>query len=152
MTAKQIKELQKRNAILEEENLILKKAIAIFTPHSNNDWMLFIPCGFSITSISPAVSFASTAAPITSIFTTLRLHAHWKTRKFVPQFWNYMRNLKNGSARIKSGSGFRLNMAYPSAPAECTVWWNPCSSPKCHPSSQKRFFLQIPLILTAPIT
>ena len=32
MTAKQIKELQKRNAILEEENLILKKAIAIFTP------------------------------------------------------------------------------------------------------------------------
>lgn len=37
MTAKQIKELQKRNAILEEENLILKKAIAIFTPHSNKD-------------------------------------------------------------------------------------------------------------------
>ena len=37
MTDKQIKELQKRNAILEEENLILKKAIAIFTPHSNND-------------------------------------------------------------------------------------------------------------------
>ena len=36
MTAKQIKELQKRNALLEEENLILKKAIAIFTPHSGN--------------------------------------------------------------------------------------------------------------------
>ncbi|MBR1487189.1 MAG: transposase [Synergistaceae bacterium] len=36
MTAKQIKELQKRNALLEEENLILKKAIAIFTPHSSN--------------------------------------------------------------------------------------------------------------------
>jgi len=36
MTAKQIKELQKRNAMLEEENLILKKAIAIFTPHSSN--------------------------------------------------------------------------------------------------------------------
>ena len=36
MTAKQIKELQKRNALLDEENLILKKAIAIFTPHSNN--------------------------------------------------------------------------------------------------------------------
>ena len=36
MTAKQIKELQKRNALLEEENLILKKAIAIFTHHSNN--------------------------------------------------------------------------------------------------------------------
>ena len=33
MTAKQIKELQKRNALLEEENLILKKALAIFTPH-----------------------------------------------------------------------------------------------------------------------
>ena len=37
ITAKQIKELQKRNAQLEEETLILKKAIAIFTPHSDND-------------------------------------------------------------------------------------------------------------------
>ena len=37
LTAKQVKELQKRNAQLEEENLILKKAIAIFTPHSDND-------------------------------------------------------------------------------------------------------------------
>jgi len=37
LTAKQIKELQKRNAMLEEENLILKKAIAIFTPASKRD-------------------------------------------------------------------------------------------------------------------
>ena len=37
LTAKQVKELQKRNAQLEEELLILKKAIAIFTPHSYND-------------------------------------------------------------------------------------------------------------------
>ena len=37
LTAKQVKELQKRNAQLEEENLILKKAIAIFTPHSAKD-------------------------------------------------------------------------------------------------------------------
>jgi len=37
VTAHQIKELQKRNAMLEEENLILKKAIAIFTPHSTKD-------------------------------------------------------------------------------------------------------------------
>jgi len=37
LTAKQIKELQKRNALLEEENLILKKAIAIFTPASKRD-------------------------------------------------------------------------------------------------------------------
>ena len=37
ISAKQIKELQKRNAQLEEENLILKKAIAIFTPHSTKD-------------------------------------------------------------------------------------------------------------------
>ena len=37
LTAKQVKELQKRNAQLEEELLILKKAIAIFPPHSNND-------------------------------------------------------------------------------------------------------------------
>ena len=37
LTAKQVKDLQKRNAQLEKELLILKKAIAIFTPHSNND-------------------------------------------------------------------------------------------------------------------
>lgn len=37
VTAEQIKALQKRNAQLEEENLILKKAIAIFTPHSGKD-------------------------------------------------------------------------------------------------------------------
>ena len=37
ITAKQVKDLQKRLAKLEEENQILKKAIAIFTPHSNND-------------------------------------------------------------------------------------------------------------------
>ena len=37
MTAKQVKELQKPLAQLEEENLILKKAIVIFTPHSDND-------------------------------------------------------------------------------------------------------------------
>lgn len=37
LTAKQVKELQKHNAQLEEELIILKKAIAIFTPHSNND-------------------------------------------------------------------------------------------------------------------
>lgn len=37
MTSRQIRELQKRNASLEEENLILKKAVAIFTPHSDRD-------------------------------------------------------------------------------------------------------------------
>ena len=35
LSAQQIKALQKKNAELEEENLILKKAIAIFTPHSD---------------------------------------------------------------------------------------------------------------------
>lgn len=37
ISASQIKELQKRNAQLEEENIILKKAIAIFTPNSRTD-------------------------------------------------------------------------------------------------------------------
>ena len=37
LTAKQVKDMQKRMAQLEEENLILKKAIAIFTQHSKND-------------------------------------------------------------------------------------------------------------------
>ena len=37
MTAKQIKELQKRNAQLKEENIILKKALAIMTPRSEKE-------------------------------------------------------------------------------------------------------------------
>ena len=37
LTARQIKELQRRNAQLEEEKLILKNAIAIFTPRSGKD-------------------------------------------------------------------------------------------------------------------
>lgn len=37
LTAKQVRQLQRRNAQLEEELMILKKAIAIFTPHSSND-------------------------------------------------------------------------------------------------------------------
>ena len=37
MTAKQIKELQKRNAQLEEENIILKIALAIMTPRSGKE-------------------------------------------------------------------------------------------------------------------
>lgn len=37
LTAKQIEQLRRRNAELEEENLILKKAIAILNPHSSRD-------------------------------------------------------------------------------------------------------------------
>jgi len=37
MTMKQIQDLQRRNAQLEEENQILKKAIAIFTPRSGRE-------------------------------------------------------------------------------------------------------------------
>ena len=37
LTAKQVRELQKRNAQLEGELLILKNAIAIFTPHPHTD-------------------------------------------------------------------------------------------------------------------
>ena len=37
LTAKQVQDLKKRMLQLEEENMILKKAIAIFTPHSSND-------------------------------------------------------------------------------------------------------------------
>ena len=50
LTAKQVKELQKRMAQLEEENQILKKAIAIFTPpvcqaHDKKIYNFF--CSFS---------------------------------------------------------------------------------------------------------
>jgi len=35
MTAAQVRQLQKEKFALQEENEILKKALAIFTPHSN---------------------------------------------------------------------------------------------------------------------
>ena len=37
LTARQIEHLRKRNAALEEENIILKKAAAIFMQHSRKD-------------------------------------------------------------------------------------------------------------------
>lgn len=37
LTVQQIKQLQKRNAKLEEENLILQKAIAIFAPQTKSE-------------------------------------------------------------------------------------------------------------------
>ena len=73
LTAKQVKQLQMRNAQLEEENLILKKAIAIFTPHSHNDWMLYISFVSNIASKPSAGSFRSTEALITNI-SLLNLH------------------------------------------------------------------------------
>lgn len=56
LTARQVKDLQKRMAQLEEENQILKKAIAIFMPHSNNDQMLFTSCNIN-TLLKPFVEF-----------------------------------------------------------------------------------------------
>ncbi len=47
LTAKQVKEMQKRMAQLEEENQILKKAIAIFTPHPSNDQKPSINCAIN---------------------------------------------------------------------------------------------------------
>lgn len=50
LTANQIKELQKRHAFLEEQNLILKKTIAIFSPDSAKDETLYTFCALNIPS------------------------------------------------------------------------------------------------------
>ena len=75
LTAKQVKELQKRNAQLEEELLILKKAIAIFTPHSNNDQKLFISYASNMTSKFFVKFQVSTEALITNIIIQNQLTA-----------------------------------------------------------------------------
>lgn len=67
LTAKQVKELQKRNAQLEGEKPILKKAIAIFTPHSGNGQMRYISFASSMTPEPFAGCSMSIEAPITSI-------------------------------------------------------------------------------------
>ena len=66
LTAKQIKELQKRNAQLEEENLILKKAIAIFTPHSSKEYRPFKGWRANTKSLYCVGCCGSIAAPTTS--------------------------------------------------------------------------------------
>lgn len=78
LTAKQVKELQKRNTQLEKENLILKKAIAIFTPHSNKDQMPSISC-ISNTALKRSAAFSgSTEALITNISRLNPAHASGK--------------------------------------------------------------------------
>ena len=73
LTAKQVKELQKRNTQLAEENLILKKAIAIFTPHSNKDQTLSTSSAFSTALKLSAMFSRLTEALITSISLLNRL-------------------------------------------------------------------------------
>ena len=81
LTAKQVKELQKRMTQLEEENLILKKAIAIFTSHSNNDQKLFISCTSNMTSKFSVKYQASTEALITNIIILNQSFESMKTNK-----------------------------------------------------------------------
>ena len=96
LSAQQIKALQKRNAELEEENLILKKAIAIFTPHSDRDGRPLRPCPASIPSPSSAGYSGSTAAPTTSI---CGISPHVGSRRMWRSgsgFWKFTPNPTNG--------------------------------------------------------
>ena len=101
MTAKQIKDLQRRNAQLEEENLILKKAIAIFTLHSNNDEMTSISCASNMTSKPYAGSFTSTAVPIISTLMRLLLQESRRISTFVVSFFISMPTTTTASVLIK---------------------------------------------------
>jgi len=101
MTAKQIKDLQRRNAQLEEENLILKKAIAICTPHSNNDSMPSISCASNMTSKPYAGSFTSTAVPTISTLTRLLLQESKRISTFVASFFISMPTTTTASVLIK---------------------------------------------------
>ena len=84
LTAKQVKELQKRNAQLEEENLILKKAIAIFTPHSEKGWMQYTHCAFSIRLLHYAEFWELTEVHIISIFPKNHQKELWKIKRYDP--------------------------------------------------------------------
>ena len=101
MSAKQVKALQKRNALLEEENLILKKAIAIFTPHSNNDEMPSINCASNMTSKPYAGSFTSTAVPTISTLMRLLLQESKRISTFVVSFFISMPTTTTASVLIK---------------------------------------------------
>ena len=111
LTAKQVKELQKRMAQLEEENLILKKAIAIFTPHSNNDQKLFISYAPNITSNSFVRCWVSTEAPITNIIIQNQPFECKKTNKSQNRFFRFMQIITSGLVLIKSPMFFSVIMA-----------------------------------------
>lgn len=121
LTAKQIKELQKRNAQLEEELLILKKAIAIFTSHSNNDQMLFISSASSMTSKSFARYQVSTEVLITSITIHKQLIALKKISKQPNLFCKFMLITTGVLVLTKSPMFFSVIMAFSSVSVEFTV-------------------------------
>ena len=121
LTARQVKELQKRNAQLEEENLILKKAIAIFTPHSDRDQMPSTNSAFSTASRPSAGFLASTEAPITSTSLPGPLRGFRKTSTLLPSFSTFMLITTSGLAHTKSHMFLHVIMASASASAECTA-------------------------------
>lgn len=111
LSAQQIKALQKRNAELEEENLILKKAIAIFTPHSGKDETPSMPCPRSIPSPSSAGCLESTVAPTIS---TCGINPPADSRRmwsFGSGYWSFMRNPTSDWARRRWHSALRGSIA-----------------------------------------
>ena len=121
LTAKQVKELQKRMAQLEEENLILKKAIAIFTPHSNNDQKQYINFVFSMTSNFSVRYLASTEAPITNITAQNLRIAPRKIKRLQKLFCKSMLITTNVLVLTKSLMFFSVIMALTSVSVECTA-------------------------------
>lgn len=120
LTAKQVKELQKRNAQLEEL-MILKKAIAIFTPHSNNDQTPFISFASSMISRFSAKSQVSTEALIISITIQSLLIAPRKIRKQPNLFFRFMLITISVLVLTKSHMFFSAIMAFTSVSDECTA-------------------------------
>lgn len=121
LTAKQIKELQKRNAQLEEENLILKKAIAIFTPHSINDQKLYISCATNTTSKLFAEFLKSTAVLITNIFIQIQHLVQRKIRLFANTSCKSILITTTLLVLIRSVVYQNAIMALTSVSAECTA-------------------------------
>ena len=120
LTAKQVKDLQKRNAQLEEELLILKKAIAIFTPHSNNDQKLFIS-SVSNTISSSFVRFLALIEVLTiSITTPNRLIVQKTIKRLQSLFLKSMQIITNVLELTRLPMFSSVIMALTSVSDECT--------------------------------
>ena len=121
LTAKQVKELQKRNAQLEEELMILKKAIAIFTPHSNNDQKLFISSASNTTSRFYVKFSASIEALIINTIIQNRLSVPRKIKKSQSSFFRFMLITISVLVHIRLPMFFSVIMALTSVSDECTA-------------------------------
>ena len=96
--------------MLEEKNLIFKKAIAIFTPHSQNDERLFMSSDFSTLSRSEKIAASLEIANMLNQITNLNIPLFIDDSESYPDF-DFINKYKNNQifiAQVKKGRTLKI--------------------------------------------